>query len=531
MTATPAPHGGFGELRSLLHGAPSASGWRAICELVQSWPSDDVQGAQQAIHYALDHLRRWPDALRVVPRAWLDAALLGQPPAYLPLATHLDAPYYGLSARDLSVLAASGALDHWRVIRLAHSPLRAEGAWVLASAPCELVGLDLSYCSLGDAGAAQLARARRWDGLRELSLDRNDLGPDGLEALMLASFIPSLESLSLASNWLTDACAAQLSTPRLRSLHTLNLDANRLGDRGVRAMMESRWSAPRLRRLSLAANGLGPDAAQAIAWRAFASPLESLELGRNMIGSRGLHALTESSRLDNLIWLDVSNNALRDEALWAFHDTPHLPQLAGLGLSDNGLTDEGMAAVARWAGLGGLTSLNLSGNLITQRGLARLVSWPGFASLTQLSLANNELDGLDALEQVRAPLALRSLDLSRARLDAAAIRALVAAMAYMPQLERLVLNECGLRPDLLAPLLASPAIAQLTALHITHNALGDAGAALLAYCSGLSGLRTLKLEPNGISRDGYAHLIHSPHLSAALRAQLKQELSIRQERL
>ncbi len=526
-----ANHASFGELRSLLQQAPDEARWRALCDLLSRWDHADPLLSAQAIPYALDHLRRWPDALRTAPRAWIDAALLGAPPPELPLATHLDAPYRGLSSRDLSTLASCGALDHWRIIRLTHSPLRAEGAWVLASAPCQLDALDLSYCSLGDAGAAQLARAEGWDSLRSLSLVRNDLGPDGLEALMLASFIPTLDALDLSANWLTDACAEQLATPRLRSLTSLNVASNRLGDRGVRAFMESRWAAPRLRRLDLSANNLGPDAAQSLAWRAFASPLEAVELSRNLISSRGLHALTESSRLGALQHLGLASNALRDDAMWAFADTPHLPHLASLDLSHNALTSDGVAALTASSSLPSLRRLDLSSNLISAHdALQRLLDWSAFPHLTHLSLSGNLLAPLTPLASLRGPIAITSLDLSHNRLSADDVAALASAMSAMPALHQLHLEGCDLRPDTLATLLSSPACAQLTALYLSHNSLGDAGAALLADCPALSRLTTLKLDPNGLSRDGTQRLVHSPHLAITLRAHLQQDAATRQDR-
>jgi Ran GTPase-activating protein (RanGAP) involved in mRNA processing and transport len=521
----------FGELRSLLQLAPDEPRWRALCDLLSRWPAHDPLLAEQVLPYALDHLRRWPDALRVAPRAWIDQALLGKPPAPITLATTLDAPYRGLSARDLSTLATCGALDHWRIIRLTHSTLRAEGAWVLASAPCPLHTLDLSYCSLGDAGAAQLARADHWHTLRSLSLVRNDLGPDGLEALILAAFIPDLSALDLSANWLTDPCAEHLATPRLRSLRSLHLASNRLGDRGVRVFMESRWAAPRLRRLDLSANGISPDGAQAIAWRAFASPLESLDLARNMIGARGLHALAESSRLDTLQHLGVASNSLRDDALWAFTDTPHLPHLASLDLADNGITDAGIAALVNSDSLPALHTLDLSRNLIADpQSLQRLLDWPHTTHLTSLSLANNDLPSLAPLRTLRADLPLRSLDLSRLRVNEDDAHALAHALGHMPALQHLAMEDCSLTAPLLQILLHTPHLHRLRSLHIGHNSIGDAGARMLATAPALANLTSLKLDPNGISRDGAQLLITSATLSPTLRAHLQHDAATRQER-
>ena len=67
----------FGELRSVLQRPASDETWLALCEQLGHWPAHTL--AMVALPYALEHLARWPDALRCeAPRAWADALLNGQ---------------------------------------------------------------------------------------------------------------------------------------------------------------------------------------------------------------------------------------------------------------------------------------------------------------------------------------------------------------------------------------------------------------------------------------------------------------------
>ena len=59
----------FGEIRSLLQQPPSEQVWRGLCALVDaSWGDDQFE--ELLFPYILEHLRRWPDALRVMPPGW-----------------------------------------------------------------------------------------------------------------------------------------------------------------------------------------------------------------------------------------------------------------------------------------------------------------------------------------------------------------------------------------------------------------------------------------------------------------------------
>ncbi|MFG3257208.1 ribonuclease inhibitor [Streptomyces sp. NPDC048172] len=131
------------------------------------------------------------------------------------------------------------------------------GAELVAAAP-GLSTLDLVQTGLDAPGAARLTRAVLDSGRRfeRLYLGGNPLGPTGAEALA-----PLLEA---------------------GVLDELYLSAAGLGDPGARTVAEGLRRAPRgrLRRLSLASDGLGAAAGAELVTAAAAADVELLDLGR-----------------------------------------------------------------------------------------------------------------------------------------------------------------------------------------------------------------------------------------------------------
>ena len=135
----------FGELRSLLQGPPAQQTWQNLCAMLEQW--DEETFGEVALSYALDHLRRWDDAIRRAPRRWLDRARAGKPPIFLRLARSVDLHQSGISDDELSALARIPAMRHIRWLDVSRNWVRADGARQLATSP-HLVGLralDLSY--------------------------------------------------------------------------------------------------------------------------------------------------------------------------------------------------------------------------------------------------------------------------------------------------------------------------------------------------------------------------------------------------
>ena len=76
---------------------------------------------------------------------------------------------------------------------------------------------------------------------RRLNLRRNLIGPDGINCLFAGAGESRLQSLTLSENQLDDRAAILLAnSPALAGLRHLDLEHNRIGHEGIRAILESR---------------------------------------------------------------------------------------------------------------------------------------------------------------------------------------------------------------------------------------------------------------------------------------------------
>jgi uncharacterized protein (TIGR02996 family) len=99
--------------------------------------------------------------------------------------------------------------------------------------------LDLEKNDLGDADLEALAGSRHLGELTTLLLWHNQVGDDGLLALILVK-LPRLTRLDLSRNLITDAGAGTLArAPLLRQLTMLDLTANQVTDAGALALAGS----------------------------------------------------------------------------------------------------------------------------------------------------------------------------------------------------------------------------------------------------------------------------------------------------
>lgn len=203
--------------------------------------------------------------------------------------------------------------------------------------------------------------------------------------------------------------------------------------------------------------------------------------------------------------LDLSGNDLGDAALGRLlaPDRP-LERLESLSLTANSLTDRSLAVLRRLAAPR-LTRLDLSHNHFTTAADALVER----TALARLDLRHNDVRDpgrLVARSWVELLLANNPLG------DAGARRLLAAPGAWVSRVIRL--DECGLTADVVPALLAAPAAARLEELHLTGNALEDAGAARL-IAGPWPRLRTLHLAGNGLT-DAFAALLERSPLFARL---------------
>jgi uncharacterized protein (TIGR02996 family) len=221
----------------------------------------------------------------------------------------------------------------------------------------------------------------------------------------------------------------------------------------------------------------------------------------------------------------------------------YLTRIRALDLCGNQLWDNAAQLLARSPAVRGVTSLDLSFNSLSSVGvqaLAAAKSWPRLQSLDLRG--NDRIDDRGAAALARAVMpALATLDLRDCRLGPAGLWALIRgkalpkladfgyagnalgdggarALAASPRLATLLLStktidlsHTGLTPVGLRTLLADDRLAGVRTLRLDGNGLADAGAAALAAAR-LPQLCELYLSGNDITDDGAAALAGSPLL-------------------
>jgi hypothetical protein len=197
-------YGAFGDIRALLHGAPSKGTWEKLCAEVRLWREPEL--SQLVLPYVLAQLERWPDALRVVRPDWSKDLLRGR----------ARGAHFVAMARDLIVEDTSPTREQWdnlsaldwrslRHMRLDRVSIRAPRR----DDPLEWLGRHgllarLDALTLDVTSAHSLRGAiERGDlsHLRALSIHRVHLTFNELFAMAVADW-PNLESLSLSGSWL-----------------------------------------------------------------------------------------------------------------------------------------------------------------------------------------------------------------------------------------------------------------------------------------------------------------------------------------
>lgn len=322
-----------------------------------------------------------------------------------------------LCCEDLRVLCGSPHLNHLTGLDLFHNHLDTEAIRVLRQAPffprldslslgsnigataveylvdvpesVQLKKLDLKFNTLGAAGVQALTSNRAfYCGLTHLNLSRCDISTAGARALAHAG--GQLKELQLNNNPIGDDGVQELAeSPALASLTTLRLRRTGLGSVVGTALASSRFLRG-LTTLSLANNRLGYLGARELASSQGLSQLTFLNLEGNEIGDEGVRALVSSPQLANLKSLFLGVNGLRPWGLRELIMSQNLANLHVLDLHGNNLQDQGAQVIARWCRLPQLTNLALNSNRIGDLGVQELAASPHLPSLRILDLSSND---------------------------------------------------------------------------------------------------------------------------------------------
>ena len=372
----------FGELRSVLGGAPSAEAFRRVCGIVEAAELCEP-GVFEARwrDYALGALRRWPAELCAVSIeraedldevlrspwhelvrgvdvgkecgiAWDDSVWWS---SFLEL-EHLKLPYGTLSLQEIERAGVTGVFEGLTSLDVGANAL-------------SLKALERLMEALGEAGS-----------VRRLVLSSCALGARHVEVLCGAPWVFLLEELDLSYNGVRREGLATLaaSAPRFEALRVLHLGFMDISGKSAAALAGAAWS----------------------------ETLERILFTGAAIKSAGLAGFVDAGRLG---WL-VSRERGRSR----------------LDLFDQGIRNPGVAALAGCEALAEVDEVSLYNNPVSS--IAPLVTSPFVEGIRRWDFGCTSLgegSAEDLLELVRRtrPRTLRVVDLP---LDDAFLTALLA---------------------------------------------------------------------------------------------------------
>jgi Ran GTPase-activating protein (RanGAP) involved in mRNA processing and transport len=348
--------------------------------------------------------------------------------------------------------------------------------------------LDVSETSLKELGRTALAadggKWSRHPDFTHLALRQTGITGQSVEALAQSGMLENLTALDLRYNRLGDSAVETLARAWPDRLSHLLLGGNRLGSRGIRALIDNGW-ARRLRHLDLSRNPLGPQGALMLAASPVLCQLNHLDLGRCQLMTEGARLLLCSPHLRRLVHLSLDQDDIEDVSfLW---QAP-LPE--------------------------SLRELDLSGNFLGDRGLCGLAATPLPTGLGRLLLGDCDATakGIAAVAGAEWARRLTELDFSGNRLGAAGARAICGA-AGLGGLGFLGLEGCGLDGNAATVLAGAQHLGRLACLDLADNEIESEGVRSIARGTGLKGLIGLALDGNPIDNEAALALIESPLLN------------------
>ncbi|MCU0704825.1 MAG: TIGR02996 domain-containing protein [Fimbriiglobus sp.] len=201
-------------------------------------------------------------------------------------------------------------------------------AGLIASAPfIHLSTLDLG--PIPEAGIRALAASPHLGNLTHLNLVGSPIGDAGMAALCRSRLGETLRRVEFPNTQITDAgVKAMVNSPLFAIMHgsRLNLNMNRIGDEGLKALTESEYLL-RFREIAFRSgeeqhqqNHISDDGIEALAASPYAANLQFLDFWRNRITDRGALALARSPYLNKVLDLSVKENAVTTAGAAALHE-------------------------------------------------------------------------------------------------------------------------------------------------------------------------------------------------------------------
>ena len=281
--------------------------------------------------------------------------------------------------------------------------------------------------------------------LQVLQVAFNSLGNRGIDAIVTSRYLKSLTEIDLSTRdsynqYHEDPVIDQQGMeslsewPGLASVRKLSLSGNDIGSGGLQTLLSSQH-ALNLKELEVRDAGLARDAARQFLNALDGLKLEVLDIGDNLLLENGFEHLLSSACVDELRWLRVDRCEIPAQCASSLLNASFLPNLCILNASHN------------YLGVDALESL-LDGRA---------------TRLHTLQLGDNNLND-DSMQQIAAAegsSSLQALDLSRNRITDEGVRSLVTSK-NLDRLAVLKLNGNAIGTDGTTALLESEVGRQLT---------------------------------------------------------------------
>ena len=357
--------------------------------------------------------------------------------------------------------------------------------------------LDLNTNKIGDVGMRSIGSNTTWTRLACLLLYNNQIRAEGVAEIGNNSAWIKLRRLTLSHNKIGDEGAISIASNSVwTELHTLELEEIEIGDRGAIALSNnSVWGG--LISLCLNRNKISDEGAIAIASNPTWANLTELILGENQIGDKGAIAIGTKAKW-SLKTLDLHGNKIGDEGASVIA-TATWDELEFLDLSDNEIGDKGAVSLAFNTTWEALTKLFLNGNKIGNEGILALGQNITWASLEEIRLHSNSFNDESSVQQAFDIEAWERLTPPVYFINPA-LKNLMATVKNRT-ITHVCLSSQGLRDDDM-DILVNSLPTSVETLELSHNNIGDGGAAFLGRDCVLFNLKKLDLSHNCIGTLG-----------------------------
>lgn len=267
----------------------------------------------------------------------------------------------------------------------------------------KMAQINLRNLGIGPNATAEFLIALTNRSVHSLDLSGNDIGQQGV--LALTAFLPQaqqLDFLDLSSNSLSDA-DLELLAPALGSMNAtrINLSNNLFGQRGLHALA-MHLNNNKLIALDLSGNNFQGADLSFLAKFASNSSLSVVKLSNVQIGDSEFISFSRNLSNSTTSELDISGNCLSFVGVQEFQGMLANNTVGKVVIAYNGFGREGILYLSQALVNSSVIELDVSGNYIGDDGLQIFCKFLSGTQLQAVNLADNDLTDLEMPTLVNA---------------------------------------------------------------------------------------------------------------------------------